>query len=92
MNIWMSLGVLAVLIFIAVKIVTGAIKTIVWIIIFALALLSVNYLILPRVEKNPINLGMSKFFKSERKRMKKMEKRIDKEKKKLSKELPIDKF
>ena len=73
MNTWMVLGLVAVLVFVALKAVKGIIKTIIWIIVLALLFLAANYFLLPKLDKKPVNFGLDKFFKSQRKEVRKLE-------------------
>lgn len=66
MNTFLFLAAAAVLALLAVKIVKGLIKILVWIVVLILVIVVVNYKVLPRIGKTPVRLGMEKVFKVEK--------------------------
>lgn len=61
MNEWMIVGIFAVGVVVAVKLAKGLIKMILFLLMLGGLLISANYLILPKMGRPPLKIGLEKF-------------------------------
>ncbi len=62
MNIYVVLGLVLFFILLIFKILKGIVKKIFGFILMCLIILAANYLILPRFEIEPVDIGLDRFF------------------------------
>lgn len=62
MNIYIVLGLVILFLILIFKVFKGILKKICWIILIVLIVVSSNYLILPRLDREPVDMGLERFF------------------------------
>ncbi len=62
MNEWITIAVLAVLVYLQIKLLKGILKIFMWIFIISFALLVSNYAVLPHLGLKPLPLGLATLF------------------------------
>jgi hypothetical protein len=63
MNLLISIVIAAVLLFLAVKILAGALRLLAWVVLALFVIAAANYLVLPRIDREPYELGLDGIFK-----------------------------
>jgi len=82
-------ALLVVLVFVAIKIIGFVLRMSIWVIIAAIIIILVNYILLPRIGREPLKLGLEKIYKTESYKAKEEIKKVEKQKDKILKKITL---